>query len=605
MIKLKKIILIIVAIISLVLLFGCNETNSGSNEPKEKVVTKIEVDTSLIDEGVKKEDFSLDLIKIKKTYDDDTTKVEPVTEDMINNFSIDSLKEGVNSFVLSYEKKNVTFFINIITDKPKENVYYSVLFVGMNGEILEEISVKENEYLEEAISHPTIEGYEFVGWSEEFPLLVSKDIIVLANYEEDKKLDKAISYLDEYFKDYTKINKNISLPLNYEGVEISWYSSDEDRLSSSGVYKKDYEEKRVTLIASLNDGVKKTTKKYYVVVEGFKSLEKPIASTYLYRSYDKLTDEFFETMDIVYCAFIYFDANGNYTVNNALRNMSNYVVARAHENGVYVIPSVGGGDSSAAASFSNMASTDASRKAFARSMVDLINTYHFDGIDIDWEVPKSSEKENFTLMMKELYQAVKANNPNHLVTAAIGGGMWQPPRYDLEHSKAYLDYINVMLYSMCSSSGQYQNALYPSKTKNDSTNGCGYTLVSCSFTETVDIYNGFGIANDKLIMGLAFYGVKQTKTDGEWKSGGSVFYTNIKANYLNNSNYKYVYDEVAQVPYLISNDGTTFISFDDARSIIAKTKYVLESGCAGVMTWENGCDLTGDLVHAIKVGLGK
>ena len=252
-----------------------------------------------------------------------------------------------------------------------------------------------------------------------------------------------------------------------------------------------------------------------------------------------------------------------------------------------------------------VASSESTRKNFAKSMVNLINTYGFDGIDIDWETPKSSEKENYTLLMEELYTAVKANNKHHLITSAIGGGMWQPPRYDLEHSAKYHDYINVMLYSMCSSSGQYQNALYPSKTKNDSVNGCGYTLVSCSFSESVDIYNDLGVPNNKLILGLAFYGVKQTKTDGAYKSGGSVLYNTLKSNYLNNSNYIYVYDEVAQVPYLISKDGSTFVSYDDPRSIKAKSAYVIETGCAGLMTWEWGCDLSGDLGRAMKEGLGK
>ena len=605
MIELKKIILIIVAIFSLLFLFGCNEPSNGSDEPKEKEIIKIEVDTSKISEGVKKEDFSLDLLKLKITYDDNTTKEENVTIDMIPGFDASSLEVGVNSFVLSYEKKKVTFFINIIEDTPKEDVYYQVVFVGMNGDILEELRVKENEYLEEGVSAPIIDGYNFISWSEEFPLLVLQDTIVLANYEKDHRMDDAINYLGEYFENLGVVNDNIALPLNYNGVEMKWDSNDEKRLSSEGKYTKDYETKQVTLTCSLSDGINSSTKRYKVMVSGFKSLNGPIASTYLYRNYDKLTNVFFDTIDIVFCAFVSVDTNGNYKTGSALNNMNSYVIKESHKHGIYVIPSIGGGSSSAADIFSTIASSEATRKNFAKSMVNLINTYGFDGIDIDWEVPKSSEKENYTLLMKELYEAVKANNSHHLVTSAIGGGMWQPPRYDLEHSGKYHDYINVMLYSMCSSSGQYQNALYPSKTKNDSVNGCGYTLVSCSFTESVKIYNDLGIPNSKLILGLAFYGVKQTKTDGAYKSSGSVLYNTLKSNYLNNSNYIYVYDEVAQVPYLISKDGSTFVSYDNPRSIKAKSAYVIETGCAGLMTWEWGCDLSGDLGLAMKEGLGK
>ena len=62
--------------------------------------------------------------------------------------------------------------------------------------------------------------------------------------------------------------------------------------------------------------------------------------------------------------------------------------------------------------FSNAALTDASRKAFVKSCIDLyFNTYKgvFDGIDIDWELPVSGgltkgrpeDKHNFTLLLAE------------------------------------------------------------------------------------------------------------------------------------------------------------------------------------------------------------
>ena len=77
------------------------------------------------------------------------------------------------------------------------------------------------------------------------------------------------------------------------------------------------------------------------------------------------------------------------------------------------------------------------------------------------------------------------------------------------------------------------------------------------------------------------------------------YFSSIKKNYLSDPNYTYYYDEQAQVPYLLSNDKSTFISFDDPRSISAKCEYVIKNNCAGVMYWENGCDTTGDLIKAI------
>ena len=91
-----------------------------------------------------------------------------------------------------------------------------------------------------------------------------------------------------------------------------------------------------------------------------------------------------------------------------------------------------------------------------------------------------------------------------------------------------------------------------------------------------------------------------TNTYGSWGKGGSIFYTSIKNNYLNNPDYTYVYDTRCGVPYLISKDKTVFISFDDVRSIKEKCNYVLDHKIGGVMYWENGCDTTEDLIGAIN-----
>ena len=193
------------------------------------------------------------------------------------------------------------------------------------------------------------------------------------------------------------------------------------------------------------------------------------------------------------------------------------------------------------------------------------------------------------------------------MSAAIGGGRWQPPYYDMTNSVKYLDFVNMMTYGMTSSSGQYHNSLYKNSSYKDSANKCGYTLVSCSIVESIEIYDSYNVPHSKIIVGLAFYGIKQsreydssTNTYGSWGKGGSIFYTSIKNNYLNNPDYTYVYDTRCGVPYLISKDRTVFISFDDVRSIKEKCNYVLDRKIGGVMYWENGCDTTGDLIGAIN-----
>ena len=68
--------------------------------------------------------------------------------------------------------------------------------------------------------------------------------------------------------------------------------------------------------------------------------------------------------------------------------------------------------------FSEMAATEAGRKAFALDCARVIRQYGLDGIDLDWEYPTSSaagissspeDTENFTLLMKEIRAAIGAD----------------------------------------------------------------------------------------------------------------------------------------------------------------------------------------------------
>lgn len=285
--------------------------------------------------------------------------------------------------------------------------------------------------------------------------------------------------------------------------------------------------------------------------------------------------------------------------------MKQYVIPKAHEKGTWVVLSICGVDGAYDTAFETICQSDALINKFVNNIVGLINTYGFDGVDIDWETP--SDGALFTKLMSKLYPAVKANNPNHLVTAAIGGGMWAPPYYDLENSAQYLDYINMMTYNMSTANGYHHTALYGSKNYADITNGIAATLSSCSIDESINIYhNEYNVPLNKIIIGSGFYGIKQTKQsiNSSWVSAGSLSYIDIKANYLNNANYTYYYDNVCQVPYLISADRLTFITYENATSVLAKCEYAKTNNLGGVFAWHCGMD-DGDLLNAVKEGLFK
>lgn len=310
-------------------------------------------------------------------------------------------------------------------------------------------------------------------------------------------------------------------------------------------------------------------------------------------------------MDIINVSFAYAMADGTISANgtSVFSNYNNYIKTKARQNGCYVVLSL-----APSSSWTTVANPENDLiDTLATNIVNTINTYGFDGIDIDWEYPKSGQYTWFTSLMQAIYTKVKANNPHHLVTAAIGGGMWQPAYYDLNNSKNYVDYINMMCYDAEKTAGHYQNALYRRSSYLDPTNKVGANTTSCSIHESVGIYNNtYGIPSSKIIVGIPFYGVTQTLVEGSWKNADvAVRYATLKTYVADTENYTYVFDDVAKVPYLLSKDGQTFISFENEISIGYKADYIIDNNLAGMMVWQNGLDTTGDLVQAIKTNLNK
>ncbi|CCV65692.1 hypothetical protein,containing chitinase domain [Paracholeplasma brassicae] len=472
-------------------------------------------------------------------------------------------------------------------------------------------------YLESAtLPIPYKKGFTFVGWSDgvnvfsDYSVHQAKDKVVEVTYEaiwQEKTVEELETFLDELIP--LVIDENLYFETSYSAFDLQFDSSTESVISNEGIYTRPYKDQNVRLsvhVYEANQLIK--TINYDVIAKGYKSLDSSFASSYIYRNYSQVDDLFFETLDVINTAFITANSQGNLSGSSYLSNVKQYIMPRAKENGNWVIMSV-----APESSWSSIASSQQSIDTLANQIVEFINVHGFDGVDIDWETPTDSEKTRFTALMKTVYQKVKSNNPNHLVTTAITGGMWQPPRYDLINSQIYLDYINLMTYGMTSSNGQYQNALYKSTTFHNTSLKLGASLNTASIDESVKMLkNSYGVPYSKIVVGVAFYGIKQTRIYNEqtntfdaFKNAGSVYYNHIENIYMTDSSYELVYDTGAGVPYIYKKDGTEFISFDNPQSILEKGNYILKNKLGGMMFWEYGTDPTNRLLEAVKQGMGK
>lgn len=241
----------------------------------------------------------------------------------------------------------------------------------------------------------------------------------------------------------------------------------------------------------------------------------------------------------------------------------------AGKGSVKVCLSVGGWGSGR---FSEMAWTEAGRKAFAADCARVIREYNLDGIDLDWEYPGSSaagissapqDTQNFTLLMQEIRAAI---GPDKLLTLASAANA---RHIDFKAILPLIDFVNVMSYDM-GRPPRHNAALFRGKVAGMTADGA------------VKRHLEAGVPKDKIVMGMPFYGHGNRNEYPD--------YVNWKDQQLPLEGLHEEWDDEAKVPYYADAEGRMVLGFDNPRSITEKCNYILEQDLLGGMYWEYTCD---------------
>ena len=556
---------------------------------------------------------------------------------------------------------NSSFTHNIACDYTSEDI--------ANGyKNLDCFKKEEVEYLFET-KLPVLkrEGYVFEGWKSSLDNEIHDTFI---GYEEK---DKTITYTAvwSYSGSFEYVMDNVSdiatssstdtLPSEIDGNTIVWESSNPDLYEikdGKGFINRQYQSHKnqfVTITAKISDGnqtfvCSKEVNVYPVVFDDMTNPKAVYfalgsASNYTnnserYKTEGTLFSETFKNnMDMVYYAFAYTGNDGSISLNDAYLEE----VMELRNYGIRVLLVLDGQGTSLKA-LTVLSDDDEKRQAYVDRVMDMVEKYNFDGVDIDWEYPGvsgldssyySTERDQMNLnkLLRDFRNEMTARQglygSPYILSAAIPATSWGSQRYDFSGTASkklakdptlggiddYCDYVNMMSYDLNKeTNATHLTACYTSKTSTDYKFSCQYG---------VNRFVALGLSKEKIILGAAAYGkaylvsgnvnmssstpalgmsAHLTIVDGVTGSfaSGTIYYSGITELMKTGKYTEYTEYNNGKVvgSYLYSNETKIYVSFDSVTSIKAKCEYAKQNGF-GMMVWAYGEDSTDTIVNTI------
>jgi chitinase len=302
-------------------------------------------------------------------------------------------------------------------------------------------------------------------------------------------------------------------------------------------------------------------------------------------------------------AFLVADEDGKIRENRSCP--SRELVAQSHQAGVRVLLSLGGWGWDK--QFAAMVGKPEAEDRYVKSVMEIVEEYDYDGIDLDWEYPDTAEEvvgferlsRTFRKRLDELGQkkgrrlfqtmAVSANPPTL---------KWLTNELLLET----MDWVNVMTYDYAGDWTNYaghHSPLFASSKQPGAPRSTELTM-----KHLVDR----GMPASRLAVGLPLYGkgfavaepyasTRGSSAQGRVPRGGG--YSNI-ARLLADQSWKRRWDDETKNPWAIAPDGAAVIGYDDAESISLKTEWAMKQGFRGVFFWQIGGDLMPDGANPLQ-----
>lgn len=254
-----------------------------------------------------------------------------------------------------------------------------------------------------------------------------------------------------------------------------------------------------------------------------------------YRNPADVPDIKFRMTNVVIYAFFGVNATGTLTVNSPATLDAVILKARANNAKIFVGINDGSGDGKT--NFKNMAATATGRNTFVKDVMAKVRQYNFDGVDMDWEFPTTTDGTDvtFTALMKELSDSLH-RDARYYLSAAVTAGKYAGGIRDAIKNEifAYTDFFNIMAYDDF-------NTTVPYRHHSD------YTLAQTCLNYWLTTR---GMPASKAVLGLPAYGrpsgITQTNTVLTYKTilsqGGNPLYDSATVTAGGFTNYTIYYN---------------------------------------------------------------